>query len=113
MGRKPKNTQSTVVDIKKEATIKKININVPIQGIDGSVLTDGDQTLTVKGEIYSALRNNSQLNSDDKLKIYNLMKKVYKNDEVEFSNEEKGYIKLFIGSKMPEIVGVIYELLKL
>lgn len=97
----------------------KANVNQPLKTLDGQTMKDADSSgnvvdATVKMAIVNAVLSPVQKeNGVDKVKKYELARKIYGNDEVDLNEGEIKLIKDRVGEVFPPIVvGQIYELLK-
>ena len=96
-----------------------VKINEPLKTMDGQVMRDDDgqgnvTDATVKMVIINAVLSPVQNEKGvDKVKKYELAKKVHTSDEVDLNEDEIKLIKDRVGETFPPIiVGQIYELLK-
>ena len=95
-----------------------VKVDVPLKTLDGQVMKDNVDgqavDATVKMVIVNAVLSPVQKESGvDKVKKYELAKKVYSSDEVDLNEDEIKTIKDAVGENFaPIIVGQIYELLK-
>ena len=96
-----------------------VKVNVPLKTMDGEVMKDNDRQgkavdATVKNAIVNAVLAPVQKELGvDKVKKYELAKKVYASDEVDLNEDEIKTIKDAVGENFaPIVVGQIYELLK-
>ena len=95
-----------------------VKVNVPIKTMDGQVMKDnvnGEAVdATVKMAIVNAVLSPVERESGiDKVKKYELAKKIYASDEVDLNEDEIKLIKDRVGETFaPVIVGQIFELLK-
>lgn len=96
-----------------------VKTNVPLTTLDGQVMKDNDGQgnaidATVKSAIVNAILSPVQNEKGvDKVKKYELAKKVHASDEVDLNEDEIKLIKDRVGETFPPIVvGQIYELLK-
>jgi len=96
-----------------------VNVKQVVKTLDGQVMKDNDGTgnvvdATVKMAIVNAVLSPVQKeNGVDKVKKYELARKIYGNDEVDLNEGEIKLIKDRVGEVFPPIVvGQIYELLK-
>ena len=95
-----------------------VKVNVPLLTMDGQVMKDNVDgqavDATIKMVIVNAVLSPVERESGiDKVKKYELAKKVYANDEVDLNEDEIKTIKDRVGETFaPIIVGQIYELLK-
>ena len=96
-----------------------VKVNVPLKTMDGQVMKDNDGEgkaidATVKLAMVNAILSPVQKESGiDKVKKYELAKKIYASDEVDLNEDEIKLIKDRVGETFPPIVvGQIYELLK-
>ena len=96
-----------------------VKVNVPLKTMDGEVMKDNDGQgkavdATVKNAIVNAVLAPVQKELGvDKVKKYELAKKVYASDEVDLNEDEIKTIKDAVGKNFaPIVVGQIYELLK-
>lgn len=95
-----------------------VKVNIPLKTLDGQVMKDN-----MDGEAVDALVKMAIVNAVlspverelgvDKVKKYELAKKIYASDEVDLNEDEIKLIKDRVGETFaPIIVGQIYELLK-
>jgi len=96
-----------------------VNVNQVLKTLDGQTMKDNDGQgnavdATVKMAIVNGLLSPVQKESGiDKVKKYELAKKVFNADEVDLNEDEIKLIKDRVGESFsPIIVGQIYELLK-
>lgn len=95
-----------------------VKVNEPLKTMDGQVMKDNVDgkavDATVKMAIVNAVLSPVQKESGvEKVKKYELAKKIYSNDEVDLDEKEIATIKDAVGENFaPIIVGQIYELLK-
>jgi len=95
-----------------------VKTNTPLKTMDGQVMKDNVDgqavDATVKMAIVNAVLAPVQNEKGvDKVKKYELAKKVYNSDEVDLDEKEIATIKERVGETFPPIVvGQIYELLK-
>lgn len=96
-----------------------VKVNVPLKTMDGQVMKDVDAEgkaidATLKMAIVNAVLSPVQKESGiDKVKKYELAKRVYASDEVDLNEDEIKLIKDRVGETFaPIIVGQIYEVLK-
>jgi hypothetical protein len=96
-----------------------VKVDVPLVTIDGQVMKDNDGQgnavdATLKMAIVNAVLSPVQKESGiDKVKKYELAKKVYASDEVDLDEDEIKLIKDRVGENYaPIIVGQVYEILK-
>jgi hypothetical protein len=96
-----------------------INTNTVITNLTGDVMKDvgpdGETSdATLKSTIVNALLSPVQKeNGLDKVKKYELAKKVYEADEVELTAEEITLIKARVGDAfIPMVVGRVFEMLE-
>ena len=95
-----------------------VKVNVPIKTLDGQSMKDNVDgkavDATVKTAIINAVLAPVQTEKGvEKVKKYELAKKVFANDEVDLNEDEIKLIKDCIGENFaPIVVGQIYELLK-
>ena len=95
-----------------------VKVNVPLKTMDGQVMKDNVDgqavDATVKMAIVNAVLSPVQKESGiEKVKKYELAKKVYSSDEVDLNEDEIKTIKDAVGENFaPIIVGQVYELLK-
>lgn len=99
-----------------------VDVTQVLKNLAGNIMKDNDGQgnvidATLKLAIVNALLTNSQQgrseNGVDKVKKYELAKKVYQNDEVDLNEDEIKLIKEKVGESFgPLVVGQIYELLK-
>ena len=96
----------------------KINVNQTLKTIEGVIMkdmVDGNAVdATVKTAIVNAVLSPVKDESGvDKVKKYELAKKIYASDEVDLDEKEIALIKERVGEGFaPIIVGQIFELLK-
>lgn len=95
-----------------------VEVNIPLKTLDGQVMKDNvdgkavDATvkLAIVNAVLSPVQNEKGV---DKVKKYELAKKIYASDEVDLDEKEIAMIKERVGETFPPmIVGQIYELLK-
>jgi len=96
-----------------------VKVNVPLKAFDGQVMKDNDGQgnaidATVKMAIVNAVLSPVERESGvEKVKKYELAKKIYASDEVDLNEDDIKLIKDRVGEIFaPIIVGQIYELLK-
>ena len=96
-----------------------VNVNQVLKTLDGQTMKDNDGQgnaidATVKMAIVNAVLSPVQKESGiDKVKKYELAKKVFDVDEVDLDEKEIALIKERVGEMFaPVIVGQVYELLK-
>jgi hypothetical protein len=96
-----------------------VNVNQTLKTMDGKTMKDNDGTgnaidATVKLVIVNALLSPVRDEKGvDKVRKYELAKKVYASDEVDLNEDNIKLIKERVGEVFPPmIVGQIYELLK-
>lgn len=96
-----------------------VKVNVPLVNIDGKAMKDDDgqgQVIdaTVRLAIVNAVLSPVQTDKGvDKVKKYELAKRIYTSDEVDLDEDDIKLIKERIGENFaPIVVGQIYELLK-
>lgn len=96
-----------------------VKVNVSLVNIDGTAMKDSDgqgQVIdaTVRLAIVNAVLSPVQTDKGvDKVKKYELAKRVYASDEVDLNEDDIKLIKERIGENFaPIVVGQIYELLK-
>jgi len=96
-----------------------IKVNVPLKTLDGQVMKDADAQgnaidATLKMAIVNAILSPVQKETGiEKVKKYELAKKVYASDEVDLNEDDIKLIKERVGEAFaPIIVGQVYELLK-
>ena len=95
-----------------------VKVNVPLTTLDGQTMkdnVDGEAVdATVKTAIVNAVLAPVQKESGiEKVKKYELAKRIFENDEVDLNEDEIKLIKDCVGDVFPPIVvGRIYELLK-
>ena len=96
-----------------------VNVNQVLKTLDGQTMKDNDGQgnaidATVKMAIVNAVLSPVQKESGvEKVKKYELAKKVFNADEVDLDEKEIALIKERIGELYaPVIVGQVYELLK-
>jgi hypothetical protein len=96
-----------------------VKVNVPLKTMDGQVMKENDGQgnaidATLKLAIVNALLSPVQKESGtDKVKKYELAKKVYTSDEVDLNEDEIKLIKDRVGEVFPPIiVGQVNEMLK-
>ena len=97
----------------------KINVDETLKTLDGQIMMDNDGKgnaieATVKMAIVNAVLSPVDKESGvDKVKKYELAKKIYTSDEVDLNEDDIKLIKDRVGEAFPPvIVGQIYELLK-
>ena len=95
-----------------------VKVDVLLKTMDGQVMkdnVDGEAVdATIKMIIVNAILSPVEKESGiDKVKKYELAKKVFANDEVDLNEDEIKLIKDRVGEVFPPIiVGQVYELLK-
>lgn len=95
-----------------------VKVNVPLKTMDGQVMKDNVDGEAVDATVQMAIVNAvlSPVEKElgvDKVKKYELAKKIYANDEVDLNEDEIKTIKDAVGKNFaPIVVGQIYELLK-
>ena len=96
-----------------------VNVNQVLKTLDGQTMKDNDGQgnaidATVKMAIVNAVLSPVQKESGiDKVKKYELAKKVFNADEVDLDEKEIALIKDRVGETFaPVIVGQVYELLR-
>jgi len=96
-----------------------VSVNIPLKTLDGQVMKDVDAQgkaidATLKMAIVNAVLSPVQKELGiDKVKKYELAKKVYASDEVDLNEDEIKLIKDRVGETFaPIIVGQVYEVLK-
>ena len=96
-----------------------VNVNQVLKTLDGQTMKDSDGQgnavdATVKMVIVNAILSPTKDESGvDKVKKYELAKKIYASDEVDLDEKEIALIKERVGEGFaPIIVGQIFELLK-
>ena len=95
-----------------------VKVNVPLKTMDGQVMKDNVDgqavDATVKLVIVNAVLAPVQKESGiEKVKKYELAKKIYTSDEVELTAEEISLIKETVGENFaPVIVGQVWNLLE-
>ena len=96
-----------------------VNVNQSLKTIDGQAMKDNDGQgnaidatikMAIVNAILSPVKNESGV---DKVKKYELAKKIYNSDEVDLNEDEIKLIKERVGESFaPIVVGQIFELLK-
>ena len=96
-----------------------VKVNVPLVNMDGSPMKDRDEQgkeidatfrLAMVNAVLSPVQKELGV---DKVKKYELAKKIYTSDEVDLNEDEIKTIKDAVGENFaPIVVGQIYELLK-
>jgi len=95
-----------------------VKVNVPLLTMDSQVMKDSVDgqavDATVQTAIVNAVLSPVQKESGiDKVKKYELAKRIYASDEVDLNEDEIKMIKDAVGENFaPIVVGQIYELLK-
>ena len=95
-----------------------VTVSVPLKTLDGQKMKDNVEgkavDATIKNAIVNAVLAPVQKESGvDKVKKYELAKKVFENDEVDLNEDEIKTIKDAVGEQFsPIVVGQIFELLK-
>ena len=95
-----------------------VKVDVPLKTLDGQVMKDNADgkaiDATVKMAIVNAILSPVEREKGvDKVKKYELAKRVFENDEVDLNEDEIKLIKDCVGENFaPIVVGQIYELLK-
>ena len=97
-----------------------VNVNVPLKSIEGNIMQDVDAQGNATDAIVRMAIVNAILSpvdkelGVDKVRKYELAKKVYASDEVDLNEDEIKLIKDRVGAAFaPIVVGQIYELLKI
>ena len=95
-----------------------VKVNVPLKTLDGQVMKDnvgGDAVdATVKTAMINAVLAPVERELGvEKVKKYELAKRIFENDEVDLNEDDIKTIKDAVGKNFaPIVVGQIYELLK-
>lgn len=96
-----------------------VRVNETLKTMDGQVMKDNDGQGKVIDAIVKLVIVNAVLSpveresGVDKVKKYELAKKIYASDEVDLNEDEIKMIKDRVGETFPPIVvGQVYELLK-
>jgi len=95
-----------------------VNVNQVLKTLDGQVMKDNVDGNAVDATVKMAIVNAvlspvEKENGVDKVKKYELAKKIYASDEVDLDEKEIALIKERVGEGFaPIIVGQIFELLK-
>lgn len=96
-----------------------VKVNVPLKTFDGQVMKDSDGQggavdATVKSAIVNAVLAPVQKESGvEKVKKYELAKRIFEADEVDLNEDEIKTIKDAVGEQFaPIVVGQVFELLK-
>ena len=95
-----------------------VKVNVPLVTLDGQPMQDNVDgkavDATVKTVIVNAVLAPVQKESGiDKVKKYELAKRIFENDEVDLNEDEIKLIKDCVGENFaPIVVGQIFELLR-
>jgi len=95
-----------------------VKVNIPLKTMDGQVMKDNVDGQAVEATVKMAIVNAvlapvQNEKGIDKVKKYELAKKVYSSDEVDLNEDEIKIIKDMVGENFaPIVVGQIYELLK-
>jgi len=95
-----------------------VKVNIPLKTLDGQVMKDNVDGEAIDATIRMAIVNSvlapvQKESGIDKVKKYELAKRVYKEDEVDLNEDEIKLIKDCVGENYaPIIVGQIYEILK-
>jgi hypothetical protein len=98
--------------------IMKINFEQTLKDMDGKDITEGKEkkVLTLDKVCVNALLSENQddrQSGEDKLKVFQLAKKIYGAGEVEVTAEEIVLIKNKVGRfYLPLVVGQVYEILE-
>ena len=96
-----------------------VKVNIPLKTLDGQVMKDNDGQgnavdATVKGAIVNAILLPVEKETGvEKVRKYELAKRIYNNDEVDLNEDEIKLIKDCVGKGFaPIVVGQVFELLK-
>jgi len=99
----------------------KINVNQVLKNLAGETLKDNDGTgkaidatlkLAIINSVLAPVQNKNE-SGVEKVKKYELAKKVYANDEIDLTAEEITLIKQRVGEVYaPLLVGQIFEMLE-
>ena len=95
-----------------------VKVNVPLRTLDGQVMKDNVDGQAVDATVRTAIVNAvlapvQKESGIEKVKKYELAKRIFENDEVDLNEDEIKTIKDAVGENFaPIIVGQIYELLK-
>ena len=95
-----------------------VKVDVPLRTMDGQVMKDNVDGQAVDASVRTAIVNAvlapvEREKGVDKVKKYELAKKIYASDEVDLNEDEIKTIKDAVGENFaPIVVGQIYELLK-
>jgi hypothetical protein len=100
----------------------KIKTDTPIKNLAGQVMKDNDgqgnsmdasvRTVVVNA-LLAPLQQGKNEQGVDKVKKYELAKKIFSDDEVELTVEEVALIKSRVGETFPPlVVGQVYEMLE-
>lgn len=95
-----------------------VKVDMPLRTMEGHVMKESvngeAQDATVKMVIVNAVLSPVQSEpGTEKVRKYELAKKIYANDEVDLNEDEIKLIKERVGETFPPlVVGQVYELLK-
>jgi len=95
-----------------------VKVNVPLVTLDGITMKDNVDGQAVDATVRTAIVNAvlapvQKESGIDKVKKYELAKKIYSNDEVDLDEKEIAMIKDAVGENFaPIVVGQVFELLK-
>ena len=95
-----------------------VKVNVSLKTLDGKTMKDNLDGEVVDATVRMAMVNSILAPVDkesgiDKVKKYELAKRIYANDEVDLNEDEIKLIKDTVGSNFaPIVVGQIFEMLK-
>ena len=95
-----------------------VKVNIPLTTLDGQTMKDNVDGQAVDATVRMAMVNSILAPIDkesgiDKVKKYELAKRIYANDEVDLNEDDIKLIKDAVGNNFaPIVVGQIYELLK-
>ena len=96
-----------------------VKVNVPLKTFDGIAMKDNDGQgnaidATIQGAIVNAILLPVEKETGvEKVRKYELAKRIYNNDEVDLNEDEIKLIKDCVGKGFaPIVVGQVFELLK-
>ena len=95
-----------------------VKVDTPLRTLDGIVMKDNVDGQAVDATVRTAIVNAvlapvQKESGIDKVKKYELAKRIFENDEVDLNEDEIKTIKDAVGENFaPIVVGQIYELLK-
>jgi len=95
-----------------------VKVNVPLTTLDGQTMKDNVDGQAVDATVQTAIVNAvlapvQKESGIEKVKKYELAKRIFENDEVDLNEDEIKLIKDCIGENFaPIVVGQIFELLR-